>query len=386
MKIVTIWSTYGPYHLARVRAIERTFPNAEVICFSHCAASDVYQFFNLQPRQHRVLVPKRSDEMGFVESLFATLRALREEQPDLVLTCGYERAETLACVLWRAFSPCAMVVLMLDNQYDDSPRNWLKEAVKRFYLRFFDGFMYGGDTHKNYLRKLGVPADREMFGYNCVDNDTIATGVAAARASGEREFKDGDYFLCVARLIPKKNLTRLVRAYAVYAAQVPTGQQPWSLVICGDGPERARIEATMRECGVAGQVVLAGRVDDFNRIINYYAFARALLLVSHENEQWGLVVNEAMAGGLPVVVARQCGCASSLVKDGENGFSFDGNSTEQITGHMAWLHSHAEELPRMGERSREIIQGYSPDNFARNVKHLHGNRRLLFWKRILGLA
>lgn len=386
MKIVTIWNTYGPYHLARVRAIERTFPDAEVVCFSHCAESDVYQFFNLQPKQHKVLVQKRSDALGFFESLVATLRALRAERPDLVLTCGYERPETLACVLWRAVAPGAMVVLMLDNQYDDSPRSRLTETVKRFYLRFFDGFIYGGDTHKNYLRRLGVPPNREMFGYNCVDNDAIATGVAAARHAGVREFQGGDYFLCVARLIPKKNLPRLVRAYAAYAAQVPIGERPWSLVICGDGPERSSIEAIIRECGVTGQVVLAGRVDDFNRVINYYTFARALLLVSHENEQWGLVVNEAMASGLPVIVARQCGCASSLVKDRENGFAFDGNSTEQITEHMSWMHRHADELPRMGERSREIIQGYSPDNFALNVKHLRGMRQSQFWKRVLGLA
>lgn len=386
MKIVTIWNTYGPYHLARVGALERTFPDADVVCFSHCAESDVYQFFNLQPKHHKVLVQKRSDDLGFFESLFATLRALRTERPDLVLTCGYERPETLACVLWRAIAPDAMVVLMLDNQYDDSPRIQFKEAVKKFYLRFFDGFVYGGDTHKDYLRMLGVPGNREVTGLNCVDNDAIACGALAARMAGQREFVDGDYFLCIARFIPKKNLTRLVRAYAAYAAQVPMGERPWSLVICGDGPERPSIEAVIRECGVTGQVVLAGRVDDFNRVINYYAFARALLLVSHENEQWGLVVNEAMASGLPVIVARQCGCASSLVKDRENGFAFDGNSTEQITEHMAWMHRHADELPRMGERSREIIYGYSPDSFALNVKNLHEKRQSLFWKRVVGLA
>ncbi len=67
MKIVTIRNTYGPYHLARVRALERAFPHAQVICFSYCAESDVYQFFNLQPKQHKVLVQKRSSELSYFE-------------------------------------------------------------------------------------------------------------------------------------------------------------------------------------------------------------------------------------------------------------------------------------------------------------------------------
>ncbi len=374
MKIVTIWNTYGPYHLARVRALERVFADADVVCFSHCADSNDYKFFNLQPRQHKVLVAKNSSQLRFFESLIAALRALWAERPGLVLTCGYERAETLASVIWARISG-GTVFLMLDNQYDDSPRNSLKEFVKRFYLRFFDGFIYGGDTHKDYLRILDVPEIHEVHGYNCVDNDAIWKGVVAARIVGQRHFANGDYFLCVARLIQKKNLVRLVYAYAAYVERVAQTSSPWALVICGDGPERSRIEEAIRDCGVVGRVVLVGRVDEFEQMVNYYAFARALVLASHENEQWGLVVNEAMASGLPVLVSKQCGCTSSLVKNGENGFTFDGNSVELLTSHLLWLHEHADQLQRMGERSREIIQGYSPENFARNVMSLYASRR-----------
>jgi|SRR5450759_814222 len=374
MKIVTIWNTYGPYHLARVRALEHTFAGANVVCFSHCAYQDDYKFFDLQPRQHKVLVSKNSSQLRFTESLIAALRALWSERPNLVMTCGYDRPETLAGVIWARISGSA-VFLMLDNQYDDSPRHLFVEFVKRIYLKFFDGFIYGGDTHKDYLHKLGVPPNHVVYGYNCVDNEAIWQGALAARKAGQPLFANNDYFLCVARMIPKKNLVRLVCAYAAYVEKIAQTGSPWSLVICGDGPERSRVEDAIRGCGVVGRVVLVGRVDEFDRVVNYYAFARALVLASHENEQWGLVVNEAMASGLPVLVSTKCGCASNLVKNGENGFVFDGESVEQLTAHLLWLHEHVEELPRMGERSREIIQGYSPENFARNVLSLYASSR-----------
>ena len=373
-RIVTIWNTYGPYHVARVRALQRAFADADVVCFSHCTNSSSYEFFNLQPPQHRILVEKTSSQLLFVESLIATIRALWTERPDLVLTCGYERPETLAGVLWARIAG-RTVFLMLDNRYDDCQRNRFVEFVKGAYVRLFDGFSYGGDPHKDYLRRLGVPLEREAYGYNCVDNEAVWQGVVAARKTGQPLFDGSGYFLCVARMIAKKNLVRLVHAYAAYVKEIGENGSPWPLVICGDGPERLRVEDAISEHGVVGRVALVGRVDDFDRIVNYYAFARALVLASHENEQWGLVVNEAMASGLPVLVSKQCGCAASLVTDGENGFVFDGESVEQLTAKLRWMHENAHELPRMGERSREIIQDFSPENFARNILSLYSSCR-----------
>lgn len=372
MKIVTIWNTYSSYHLARVKALECASIDANVICFSHCTEQDDYNFFNLQPKQHKVLVKKNASQLKSFESLIATLKALWTEQPDLILTCGYERPETLASVIWSRISN-KTVFLMMDNQYADRPRYELKEFVKKCYLKFFDGFICGGNSHKDYLHKLGAPTHRIKSGYDCVDNDAIWQEVVATRKSRRSLAESSNYFLCVSRMIPKKNLIRLIKAHTCYADRLSQETIPWSLLICGDGPERKQIENTIHNCGATNRVVLLGQVDQFAQIINYYAFAKALVLASHENEQWGLVVNEAMASGLPVLVSRQSGCASHLVQEGENGFTFDAMSIEQLTTHFLWLHQNAEQLPKMGERSREIIQHYSTDNFAINVMALYAS-------------
>lgn len=370
MKVVTIWNTYGPYHIARINALVRRVGTANIICFSHCRIQGDYLFFNLKPPNHIVLADKNFADLRFVNSFLAAFRALSVSKPDLVLTCGYERPETLAALIWSKFIG-SKVYLMLDNQLDDSPRNRYVEFIKKVYLKFFDGFIYGGSTHKNYLRHLRVSSSKEVNGYNCVDNVAISAGVDLARRQRVSLFPSNDYFLCVARLIPKKNLPRLIHAYARYVQLTLPLRRPWSLVICGDGPEREVLLSLIREYGVASHVSLVGSVNEFDQMINYYAFARALVLASHENEQWGLVVNEAMASGLPVLVSKQCGCSASLVIDGENGFTFDGNSIDELTARLVWMHEHESELPRMGERSRELVAHYSPDNFAAKVLGLY---------------
>lgn len=369
MKIVTIWNTYGPYHIARVEALRKIFINADIICFSHCKANDDYPFFNYQPRNHRVLVQSNSSDLRFLESFSAAIRNLWSEKPDLILTIGYERPETLASVVYARISGKS-VFLMMDNQYNDRYRKTYVELLKKIYLKLFDGYIYGGDTHIDYLRRLGADRARMASGYNCIDNDAFYYGVLTKKELGQRLISHKDYFLCVARLVPKKNLVLLIHAFAAYVKRIAETKKPWSLVICGEGPELPTIQKAIQECSIATDVLLVGRVDNFDEILNYYAFARLLVLPSLI-EQWGLVVNEAMASGLPVVVSQQCGCASNLIKNGENGFTFDANSVEQLAAHLVWMHDNEEMLPQMGERSREIIQNYSPENFARNVLSLY---------------
>lgn len=370
MKITTIWNTYGPYHLARVDALERVIPNSEITCLAHCNENDDYKFFSLRLKNLIILVDKNSSKLRFWESFIATFKALNITKPELVLACGYERSETFASLIWSKING-ATIFLMLDNQRNDKKRNYLIESIKVCYLFFFDGFVYGGNTHEDYLRFLRVPLNKEVVGYNCVNNAEIFNIVGNIKSRGDSPFHAGNYFLCVARLVPKKNLVRLVEAYSKYVKSLDPWVEPWDLVICGEGSERIRIETAIVEKGVTGRVRLVGRVDDFSMMLNYYAFAKLLILPSHENEQWGLVVNEAMASGLPVLVSEACGCADSLVFNGVNGFKFNPFSTDDIAKLMVIMQKSKAALPSMGNKSIEIVSKYSPDQFARNIFDLY---------------
>jgi glycosyltransferase involved in cell wall biosynthesis len=100
----------------------------------------------------------------------------------------------------------------------------------------------------------------------------------------------------------------------------------------------------------------------------YYGSAAAFIHAS-TTEQWGLVVNEAMASGLPVLVSNRCGCAPDLVREGFNGFTFDPFNIEQLAELMRGVAQMGPaHLAKMGMRSREIVAHWGMDRFAEGLQ------------------
>jgi glycosyltransferase involved in cell wall biosynthesis len=112
--------------------------------------------------------------------------------------------------------------------------------------------------------------------------------------------------------------------------------------------------------------VFKGLVSYFD-LPGIYGLAKAFVHAS-TTEQWGLVVNEAMASGLPVLVSERCGCVSELVEDGVNGFTFDPRKTEELAQKMLFIYRDRPLLQRMGQESIALIAQWSLERFA---KHLH---------------
>jgi glycosyltransferase involved in cell wall biosynthesis len=99
----------------------------------------------------------------------------------------------------------------------------------------------------------------------------------------------------------------------------------------------------------------------------YYGLAGAFIHAS-TTEQWGLVVNEAMASGLPVLVSNRCGCTSDLVQEGVNGFTFDPYDVQQLAQLMLGLSTLNSQLSTMAAASRRIIADWGPGRFASGLQ------------------
>jgi glycosyltransferase involved in cell wall biosynthesis len=222
-----------------------------------------------------------------------------------------------------------------------------------------------------------------------VDNEYFRSGAEAARAVGPERRRElrlpGQYFLCVARLVVKKNLPALIEAYARYRRGAGSGA--WSLVISGSGPMGPELVRHARLQGAEESILFTGRLG-YAELPARYGLAGAFVLPS-TSEQWGLVVNEAMASGLPVIVSSQCGCAPELVVEGQNGYLVDPRdpaAIEAALGRMAA--ADPSELERMGMRSAELIRAYSPENFAAGLERAiqHASARSRRRQRISRLA
>jgi glycosyltransferase involved in cell wall biosynthesis len=250
---------------------------------------------------------------------------------------------------------------------------WFKELLKRRIIRNFSAGLVGGRPHADYLCELGLSRERIFTGYDVVDNayfsvtaDAVRNNAAVERA---RLGLPANYFLACARFLPKKNLRRLIEAYGCYRQSALQAGRPdeslWRLVIVGDGALRPELEQTRFDLGLERDVVMPG-FQTYDQLPVYYGLAGAFVHAS-ATEQWGLVVNEAMASGLPVLVSRRCGCARDLVEEGRNGFTFDPDDVKSLARYMSGFASGEHDCAGMGRASRDIVSRWTPETFAKNL-------------------
>lgn len=313
---------------------------------------------------HELLFDRYWDEVGTGERTRALLRRLRAFRPNVLILTGYYDPAQLALLLW-AKATGIRVILQHESTAADHARGGPKEWLKRRIVGLCDGFFCFGNQSADYLIQLGADPGRILVRRNAVDNDTLRRAYERARpdrtAGQQRLGLRPRNFVFVGRLVAAKNLPALLTAFAEARAQLP-GATDWGLVLLGDGPERSTLRARADALGLTGDVhLLAGR--PWYRVPDVLALADVLVLPSR-SEPWGLVVNEAMACGLPVIVSNRCGCASELVGDGENGYVFDPDRPAELTRCLLGFMTGEADRARMGQASARRIAPYAPDAVA----------------------
>ena len=365
--IAILFDWLGPYHWARLQAAARFF---RVVAVETCAITREYQWERVDeaPAFEKVtLFADGSDSCKFKRALLRKkmVNALGEVDPAVAMIPGWATPASLVALEWCLQNQRPAVVMSESNAFDVK-RYALAELIKRIVVSLFSAGLAGGDLQKEYLVSLGLPRHRVFTGYDVVDNEYFATNAVHVRENQtafRKELKLPEkYFLASARFVPKKNLRRLMEGYALYRSLV--GPNHWKLVLLGDGPLRPELVTLRHKLELTSDILLPGFIQ-YRQLPAYYALADAFVHAS-STEQWGLVVNEAMAAGLPVIVSNRCGCVPDLVAEGKNGFTFDPASVKGLGKLMADMSRLSERrLEEMREESRRIIAGFTPAHFAK---------------------
>lgn len=366
-RIAVLFQHLGPYHRARLRAAGK---NGKVIAVevsdSSCdyawepvRGAEQFQRVTLFRGQDATSPPRRE----LVRRLWLALDSLR---PQAVAVPGWSDPAALAALHWCVVN-CKPAIMMAESSRHDRSRNFSSEIIKSCIVRLCATALVGGTAHASYLARLGMEPERIYTGYDVVDNHHFAMEAAATRrdsaATRAHRGLPEHYFLACSRFLEKKNLARLLLAYADYRKLHQVNG--WKLVLLGDGPLKPQILKLRAELGLVDEVQLPG-FKQYPDLPAYYALAGAFVHASTV-EQWGLVVNEAMAAGLPVIVANRCGCASDLVHDGRNGFTFDPYSVSQLTQLFARVAADSCPRSEMGHASQAIITRWCLETFAENL-------------------
>jgi glycosyltransferase involved in cell wall biosynthesis len=220
-----------------------------------------------------------------------------------------------------------------------------------------------GTANRDYYRSLGVPPERIFDVPYAVDNAFFAEH--ARRASEHRAALRAEIgitselpvILFTGKLTRRKRPLDLARAFV----DLP---YPAELVFAGEGPERRELERLARG---RDDVHLLG-FQNQTRLPALYELADVFVLPS-AYEPWGLVVNEAMACGLPVIASDDVGCAPDLVRQGDNGFRFATGDVDALRTHLATLARAAELRAAYGQRSRELVGGFDFEADRRGLQN-----------------
>ena len=305
------FTNFGPYHLARLRALAMGLRERGdcLIAYEMAGSERTYPWQRpeqAEPFDWITLFPDRVLEtLTATECAAAFARVLDRDQPDAIGIVGYARPESMAAARWARRNR-RLAILMSESQSIDRPRTWWKEMVKRRRVRLFDAAVVGGPRHRDYLVDLGMPASRITFGYNAVDNAFYRKQADFwhDHPEGRQGLPDSPYFLTVCRFVAEKNLLRLIKAFSSYRDQA-SHEHSWDLVVCGDGPQADLIDAAIRRSGHAAAIHRPGFLQA-DALARWYAHAGAFVLPSL-SEPWGLVVNEAASCGLPLLVSNRAG-------------------------------------------------------------------------------
>lgn len=370
-QVAVLWIDWYAYHLSRFQALcDHPKLQGSVAGLEMVGGTGVHtglKFREEIPASMPVATVFPEGDWGRINKwklASAIWNHLNQLNPSTVLVPGYYNLPALAAALWGK-AKGRRTVLMTESTEADHLRVRWKELLKQILIRsFFDWAIAGGIAHRRYLERLGFPAERIARFYDIVDNHFFRSRAQADRLRYRaHDFGLPDhFFLFVGRLAEEKNVEGLLTAYLNYRRS--GGKK--SLVFVGGGPLEARLRQIASESAFSSDIYFEG-LKNSKELSPYYAFADFFVLPS-TREPWGLVVNEAMAAGLPVLISKACGCAEDLVIEGENGFLFDPANLQELTDQFHAVENlHSGELRRMGRRSSEIISRYSPEAWADEV-------------------
>ncbi len=320
--------------------------------------------YSLHEYPYEVLFNGDIEAISFIIRFKYLLKKIRKYNPDVILTSGYNDL-ALDLIVFLNKIKGKKTIFQTDTTYFDKQRSLLKEFFKRNLLKIFDYAFCVGTAQINYLKTLNFNIERIFkVSWYAVDSEQILATFSESFAKRINTIEKlnlmNKNFIYAGRLSAEKNLKTLI---SVFKEVKNNGGKDWGLIIVGDGADREELEKIVRVQNIPN-VFFAGGVF-WKDVPKYYALSDVFILPSL-SEPWGLVVNEAMICGLPVIVSKKAGSAE-LIKENENGFIFNPNDKSGLISIMLKFTNNEVDAKKMSESSKNMIKNYSPKKSAEGI-------------------
>lgn len=364
------WISHGPYHLDRLEAVNSArITDLDIVGVAITSATDWHAWervFSEHVRIYDLFVDRKFQQTSTWQRLVRRVADLRNHDIKYAFLCNHDHLDTFAvAVVLRLLG--AKVYLMMDSKFDDKKRKLWRELLKSFFLLPYHGALVSGRRSRDYAEFLGMRSDRVFEGYDSVSVARIR-GLAQTRPAPEGTPFALRHFTVVARHVPKKNLLLAIDAYARY--RQAAGANARTLHFCGTGKLEESLRADVATRGLDG-IEFKGWLGA-EAVAKVLGSSLALILPSTE-EQWGLVVNEALAMGVPILCSDNVGARDSLVRTAVDGYVFESDNGEGLAHLMTRLATDEHEWQRMAGAAREFSHKGDTCQFVSGVAKVLGH-------------
>jgi len=288
-------------------------------------------------------------------------RELREFKPDAICICGYHYLATIETLIYAKVNDIPTTLWAGSHLLSGFLKNPLTNFYKKAIISRFNSYITYGTAAKEQIIHYGANPEKIVVGCNTVDVEWFIRKSQELKEDEIEEMKQRHppkNILYVGNFIVHKGVLNLIKAFQ------KLNMDNVGLILVGDGMEKPDYLKYIKEHRIKN-IFFEGFVQKEN-IAKYYKLVDVFVLPSF-NEVWGLVVNEAMACGLPVISSKLAGVTQDLVKDGINGYSFDPNNIDELTRELKELLLKDRKRIEMGRKSLEIIKDKTPEKYAESI-------------------
>lgn len=290
-------------------------------------------------------------------------KLIRTAKPDIIIAEGFFQFTPWA-VWYSFFHRIPLLIAYERTAHTERKCPLWRKLYRRFIGLFVDGYIANGQLTKDYLVSQGVKPENIFTGGMCADSHGLAQKVkdmlpmekVTMRESIISKESHGLLYIFVGQMIPRKGVSQLLEAWNLHSERYPEDR----LLLVGNG---VQLPEFLEKYGDNKTIIFTSNVD-YSEIYKYYAISDVFIIPTLE-DNWSLVVPEAMACGLPIACSIYNGCHPELVKKDENGITFDPLNRDSILHALAYFHN--QDLIQMGNRSVAIEKEYNPEKTADNI-------------------
>jgi glycosyltransferase involved in cell wall biosynthesis len=308
--------------------------------------------------RYQLLFDDYIENISLTQKIGALFKAIWRYKPDIINVTGYAVDPALTLCIFFGKLLGKKIVISTESTTLDAKKNPVKEWLKSLIIKMADGFICFGTTSTQYMLELGAKKSQIIEQLAAVVDDKKI--VKIYKQSLELGFKipkvsTPKNFIFVGRLIAAKNIDLLLKSFSKFKNQTPSAYK-WGLLILGEGNQKEELEKMTRDLKTPDIHFIAGQ--PWYEVPKYLTLANILVLPS-QSEPWGLVVNEAMLCGKPIIVSDACGSALDLVKG--NGLIFESGNEQALLSCMMKIAENEILEKAMGEESMQIIKKFSTE-------------------------